>query len=64
VTGPARDDERRFACPSPALPPEDGAVTKVQQLQASIQGGTYEVNSHAVADAILKRLLPNDEDGK
>jgi len=36
-------------------------VTKVQQLQASIQGGTYEVNSQAVAEAILKRLLQTDE---
>jgi anti-sigma28 factor (negative regulator of flagellin synthesis) len=39
-------------------------VTKVQQLQASIRGGTYEVNSRAVAEAILKRLLPTDEGDK
>jgi anti-sigma28 factor (negative regulator of flagellin synthesis) len=29
----------------------------VQQLRASIEGGTYTVNSAAVAEAILKRLL-------
>jgi hypothetical protein len=57
VTGPTRDGGRRFTRCSPSLPPKDGAVTKVQQLQASIQGGTYEVNSQAVAEAILKRLL-------
>jgi len=64
VTGPARDGERRSARRSPSLPPEDRAVTKVQQLQASIRGGTYEVNSRAVAEAILKRLLPTDEGDK
>jgi anti-sigma28 factor (negative regulator of flagellin synthesis) len=36
-------------------------VTKVQQLQASIEGGTYTVDSQAVAAAILKRLLLTDE---
>jgi hypothetical protein len=61
VTGPARDGGRRFARSSPSLPPKDGAVTKVQQLQASIEGGTYKVDSQAVAAAILKRLLLNDE---
>jgi Anti-sigma-28 factor, FlgM len=64
VTGPARDGGRRFARCSPSLPPKDGAVTKVQQLQASIQGGTYEVNSQAVAEAILKRLLLTPEGDK
>ena len=64
VTGPARDGGRRFARSSPSLPPKDGAVTKVQQLQASIQGGTYEVNSQAVAEAILKRLLLTPEGDK
>ena len=64
VTGPARDGGRRFARCSPSLPPKDGAVTKVQQLQASIRGGTYEVNSQAVAEAILKRLLLTDEGEK
>ncbi|WP_169542178.1 flagellar biosynthesis anti-sigma factor FlgM [Solirubrobacter soli] len=39
-------------------------MTKVQQLQASIQGGTYEVNSSAVAEAILKRLLLTPEGDK
>jgi hypothetical protein len=64
VTGPARDGGRRFTRCSPSLPPKDGAVTKVQQLQASIQGGTYEVNSQAVAEAILKRLLLTPEGDK
>jgi hypothetical protein len=64
VTGPARDGGRRFARSSPSLPPKDGAVTKVQQLQASIRGGTYEVNSSAVAEAILKRLLSSAEGDK
>jgi hypothetical protein len=64
VTGPARDGGRRFARLSPSLPPKDGAVTKVQQLQASIRCGTYEVNSQAVAEAILKRLLLTDEGDK
>jgi anti-sigma28 factor (negative regulator of flagellin synthesis) len=47
---------------SPSLPPKDGAVTKVQQLQASIDSGTYEVDSQAVAAAILKRLLLTEGD--
>jgi len=39
-------------------------VTRVQQLQASIQRGTYEVNTSAVAEAILKRLLLTPEGDK
>ncbi|WP_270045509.1 flagellar biosynthesis anti-sigma factor FlgM [Solirubrobacter ginsenosidimutans] len=35
-------------------------MTKVQQLQASIERGTYTVDSKAVAAAILKRLLLED----
>ena len=62
VTGPARDGGRRFARSSPSLPPKDGAVTKVQQLQASIECGTYKVDSQAVAAAILKRLLLTEGD--
>ena len=61
MTGPARDGGRRFARSSPSLPPKDGAVTKVQQLRVSIECGTYEVDSQAVAAAILKRLLLEDE---
>ena len=61
VTGPARDGGRRFGRSSPSLPPKDGAVTKVQQLQASIERGTYTVDSNAVAVAILKRLLLEDQ---
>ena len=62
MTGPARDGGERFMRSSPALPPKDGAVTKVQQLRERIQCGTYAVNSDAVAEAILKRLLGNEEE--
>ena len=61
VTGPARDGGRRFERPSPSLPPKDGAVNTVQQLRERIQCGTYAVNSEAVAEAILKRLLLEDQ---
>jgi hypothetical protein len=61
VTGPARDGGGRFERSSPSLPPKDGAVTKVQQLQASIERGTYTVDSKAVAEAILKRLLLEEQ---
>jgi hypothetical protein len=64
VTGPARDGGRRFARPSPSLPPKDGAVTRVQQLRVSIECGNYTVDSEAVAAAILKRLLLEDEGEK
>jgi hypothetical protein len=57
MTGPVRDGGRRFARSSPAPPPKDGAVTKVQQLQERIKCGTYTVDSQAVAAAILRRLL-------
>jgi hypothetical protein len=62
MTGPARDGNGRFARPSPSLPPKDGAVTKVQQLRERIQCGSYSVNSEAVAEAILKRLLGSEEE--
>jgi hypothetical protein len=64
MTGPARDGGGRFARSSPALHPKDGAVTKVQQLRERIHGGTYSVDSQAVAEAILKRLLDNEEEAK
>jgi len=35
-------------------------VTKVQQLRERIQCGSYSVNSEAVAEAILKRLLGDE----
>jgi hypothetical protein len=60
MTGPARDGDSRFVRLSPALPPKVGAVTKVQQLRVRIQCGAYAVNSEAVAEAILKRLLGNE----
>ena len=60
MTGPAREGGRRFARSSPIAPPTDGAVNKVQQLRERIQCGTYAVNSEAVAEAILKRLLGNE----
>jgi beta-phosphoglucomutase-like phosphatase (HAD superfamily) len=62
MTGPARDGGERFARSSPSLPPKDGAVNTVQQLRERIQCGTYAVNSEAVAEAILKRLLGNEEE--
>ena len=62
MTGPARDGDGRFMRSFPALPPKDGAVTKVQQLRERIQCGTYAVSSEAVAEAILKRLLGNEEE--
>ena len=62
MTGPARDGGERFIRSSPSLPPKDGAVNKVQQLRERIQCGTYAVNSEAVAEAILKRLLGNEEE--
>ena len=64
VTGPARDGGRRFARSSPIAPPKDGAVNKVQHLRERIQCGTYTVDSQAVAAAILKRLLGNEEEAK
>ncbi len=60
MTGPARDGGERFVRSSSSLPPKDGAVNKVQQLRERIQCGTYAVNSEAVAEAILKRLLGNE----
>jgi Anti-sigma-28 factor, FlgM len=64
MTGPARDSGRRFERWSTSLPPKDGAVNKVQQLRERIQCGTYAVNSQAVAEAILKRLLGSEEEAK
>ena len=61
MTGPARDGGRRFARTSPSPPPKDGAVAKVQQLRDDIECGTYTVDSQAVAAAILKRLLLEQE---
>jgi hypothetical protein len=64
MTGPARDGGGRFVRSSPALPPKDGAVTQVQHIRERIQCGTYAVNSEAVAEAILKRLLDSEEEAK
>jgi Anti-sigma-28 factor, FlgM len=57
MTGPARDCGRRFERSSSSPPPTDGGLTKVEQLRERIALGTYEVDSEAVAAAILKRLL-------
>ena len=62
MTGPARDGGRRFTRSVPIAPSKDGAVTKVQQIRERIQCGTYAVDSDAVAAAILKRLLGNEEE--
>ena len=64
MTGPARDGGRRFERSSPLLLPKDGAVTNVQQLRERIQCGTYTVDSQAVAAAILKRLLGDEEEAQ
>jgi anti-sigma-28 factor FlgM len=63
MTGPPRDGGRRFArgCSSP--PPTDGGLTKVEQLRERIVRGTYEVDSNAVALAILARLLERADTG-
>jgi hypothetical protein len=57
MTGPPRDGGRRFARTPPSPPPTDGGLTKVEQLRERIVRGTYEVDSNAVAQAILARLL-------
>ena len=62
MTGPARDGCGRFGRTPPSPPSKDGAVTKVQLLRERIQCGSYSVNSEAVAEAILKRLLGNEEE--
>ncbi len=64
MTGPTRDGGRRFSRTEPIAPSKDGAVTNVQQLRERIQWGTYAVDSEAVAAAILKRLLGNEEEAK
>jgi anti-sigma28 factor (negative regulator of flagellin synthesis) len=42
----------------------DGGLTTVEQLRERIARGTYEVDSHAVAAAILLRLLERAESGE
>jgi hypothetical protein len=67
MTGPPRDEGRRFARTSPSPPPTDGGSTTVEQLRERIVRGTYEVDSNAVAAAILARLLERtdtSEEGK
>ena len=64
MTGPTRDGSPRFTRSAPVAPSKDGAVTKVQQLRERIECGTYAVNSEAVAAAILKRLLGNEEEAR
>ena len=61
MTGPARDSGRRFARSSASPPPTDGGLTKVEQLRERIVRGTYEVDSSAVAAAIIARLLERAE---
>jgi hypothetical protein len=67
MTGPPRDGGRRFARSSPSPPPTDGGFKTVEQLRERIARGTYEVDSNAVAAAILARLLERTdtcEEGK
>ena len=62
MTGSTRDGGRRFNRSAPIAPSKDGAVTNVEHIRERIQCGTYAVDSEAVAAAILKRLLGNDEE--
>ena len=61
MTGSTRDGSGRFNRSAPVAPSKDGAVTNVQDIRERIQCGTYAVDSEAVAAAILKRLLGNEE---
>jgi Anti-sigma-28 factor, FlgM len=61
MTGPSRDGGRRFGRRPPPAPPTDGGLTKVEQLRERIVRGTYEVDSTAVAAAIIARLLERAE---
>ena len=61
MTGSTRDGSGRCNRSAPIAPSKDGAVTNVQDIRERIQCGTYAVDSEAVAAAILKRLL-DDED--
>ena len=61
MTGPPRDGGRRFARKLSSPPPTDGGKTKVDQLRERIVRGKYEVDSNAVAAAILARLLERAE---
>jgi hypothetical protein len=64
MTGPAREGSERFTRSAPSRPSKDGAVNKVQELRERIQCGSYAVNSEAVANAILRRLLGTEEEAK
>jgi anti-sigma-28 factor FlgM len=61
MTGPPRDGGRRFGRRLPSPPPTDGRLTKVEQLRERIVRGNYEVDSTAVAAAILARALERAE---
>ena len=61
MTGPPRDGGRRFERLFPPRPPTDGELTKVEPLRERIVLGKYEVDSNAVAAAILARLLERAE---
>ena len=61
MTGPPRDGGRRFGRRLTSPPPTDGGLTKVEQLRERIVRGTYEVDSNAVAAAILARMLEHIE---
>jgi hypothetical protein len=64
MTGPPRDGGRRFPRRLPSPPPTDGGLTKVDHLRERIVRGQYEVDSNAVAAAILARLLERAETGE
>ena len=62
MTGPPRDGGRRFTRGLASRPPtDDGGLNRVEQLRECIVRGTYEVDSDAVAAAILARLLERME---
>lgn len=63
MTGPARDGVRRFGRTTPPPPTMDGGLTKVTRLRELIADGSYEVDSQAVAAAILERLKRAEEAG-
>jgi hypothetical protein len=64
MTGPPRDGGPRFQRMSPPRPPTDGELSKVEPLRERIARGAYEVDSQAVAAAILLRLLEHPSAGE
>jgi hypothetical protein len=55
-TPPDADTGPDESQPTTAMSGEDGAV-RLNEIQDQIGRGEYRVNTHAVADAIIRRLL-------